>query len=298
MSGATLLVVFSAACFGSIPIAVTIAQRAGLPLLATLAWRFGIGVAALALVAHRALPALARREALAPLLVLGGMQALMNFVSLASLAHIPAATLSFLFYTYPGWIAVIAAVRGTERLTAVRAGALLLALAGIGIMVGLPGGFVAHPTGVALALASALIYAVYVPIVGGYGARLGTEAAALHASVGALVAFVLLGLLFPGATGGLVLPTGMPAWLAVLSLGVLSTATGFLVFLRGLQVIGPVRAGIVSTVEPFFAAGLGALLLNQPLTRATFLGGGCVAAAVVLLQLGGGRRATPTNELP
>ena len=61
----------------------------------------------------------------------------------------------------------------------------------------------------------------------------------------------------------------------------------------GLAVIGPVRTAIVSTIEPFWTALLGGLVLRQALGPRTLLGGVCIASAVVLLQLGQGREATP-----
>jgi drug/metabolite transporter (DMT)-like permease len=57
----------------------------------------------------------------------------------------------------------------------------------------------------------------------------------------------------------------------------------FVLFLRGLAAIGPVRTAIVSTVEPFCAALLGAVVLGQPLSPGTLAGGGLIATAVVLL---------------
>jgi drug/metabolite transporter (DMT)-like permease len=67
----------------------------------------------------------------------------------------------------------------------------------------------------------------------------------------------------------------------------------FIAFLRGLAVIGPVRTAIMSTIEPFWTALLGGLVLRQALGPRTLLGGVCIAAAVVLLQLGHGREAAP-----
>jgi drug/metabolite transporter (DMT)-like permease len=49
-------------------------------------------------------------------------------------------------------------------------------------------------------------------------------------------------------------------------------------------VLGPVRTAIVSTAEPFFTAALAAVVLAEPLTVRTGLGGVLIAAAVVLLQ--------------
>jgi drug/metabolite transporter (DMT)-like permease len=58
----------------------------------------------------------------------------------------------------------------------------------------------------------------------------------------------------------------------------------FILFLRGLAVLGPVRTAIVSTAEPFFTAALAAPVLGQPITVRTVVGGVLIAAAVVLLQ--------------
>ena len=58
----------------------------------------------------------------------------------------------------------------------------------------------------------------------------------------------------------------------------------FVAFMRGLGLLGPVRTAIVSTVEPFFTAVLGAAVLAQPAGPATFVGGTLIAAAVLLVQ--------------
>ena len=68
-------------------------------------------------------------------------------------------------------------------------------------------------------------------------------------------------------------------------LAVVCTVIAFTFFLRGLAVLGPVRTAIVSTVEPFWGALLGALVLAQPLAARTLTGGTLVAAAVVILNL-------------
>lgn len=223
------------------------------------------------------------RAGLLPLAVLGSMQALVAIVSLSALQFISAATLSFLFYTYPAWIAVLAAVRRTEPLTRPRLIALGLALVGIAVMVGTPAGDI-HVAGVLLALGSALLYAIYVPIIEAFQRTHGGPAVATYAAAGAAAAFILGALCFPGFTAGLHLPGPAAAWAAVAWLALFSTAIGFLAFLRGLAVIGPVRSGIVSTIEPFVTAVFAAMLLGQPLTLATLAGGACVAAAVLLLQ--------------
>ncbi len=279
---ATGLIMISATGFGAIPILTSIAEQSGASLLNALSWRYLLGTVMLALTAGglRALRVPMRRL-LPVLLFAGGAQAFIAFVSLSALDYIPAAPLSFLFYTYPAWVAVIAAARGTERLTPIRVLALLLSLTGIAIMVGTPSVGVLHPMGVALALVSALAYAMYIPLIGYYQVKFSESIAAVYSALGAGVLLLVLDYFTNRATM-MLSPT---AWLAIGGLALWSTAIAFIAFLRGLRILGPVRTAIVSTVEPFWTALLGAWVLRQRLTPATLGGGVLIAAAVVLLQL-------------
>ena len=110
-------------------------------------------------------------------------------------------------------------------------------------------------------------------------------------AVATLLAICLVIVAF--AQGGLAVRFTPVAWGSIATMAVVSTVLAFIAFLRGLAVIGPVRTAIVSTIEPFWTALLGALVLRQALGVRTLLGGICIAAAVVLLQLGHGREATP-----
>ena len=282
-SRATLLVVFSACCFGSIPILITLAIGSGARLIDTLVWRYAIaalllvvvsgGVGAIRSAGHRALP----------LLVLaGGGQAAVAFVSLSALKYIPAASLTFLFYTYPAWLAVISAVRGTEKLTGPRTLALVLSLAGLALMVGMPGAGGLHPIGVALALSAALLYAVYIPMIGHLGKDLSPAVTSTYASAGAAVVLVAASLF----QGGPRVEFSSLAWMVIGVLAVVCTVLAFIAFLRGLAVIGPVRTAIISTVEPFWTALLAGVVLGQPIGPRTLSGGVLIAAAVVVIQVG------------
>ena len=292
---ATALVALSACCFGSIAILVTVAQRGGTPLVSVLAMRFLLGAVGLFAVARLRSPASAAQGRASRLVLLGGPpQAIINLTSLFALRWIPVATLVFLFYTYPSWIALIAAVRRTDRLDRTRAIALALSLAGIAIMVGRPRAGTLHPMGVALALFAALVYALYIPFIGKLSAGIPATVASGFVAVGAAAAFLAIGVVatLAGAgsaltreTLGLALPGTGAAWIAILLLAGVSTVAGFTLFLKGLETLGPVRTGIISTVEPFWAALLGAVVLKQPFGGGTLVGGMAIAVAVMLLQL-------------
>jgi drug/metabolite transporter (DMT)-like permease len=294
LSRATLLVLFSACCFGSIPILITLATSSGARLVDVLAWRYVLAALLLVAVSGGLTPVVAPgRRALAAIVLAGGGQAAIAFVSLSALRYIPAATLTFLFYTYPAWVAIMAAVRGAEPLTGRRIVALVLSLAGIALMVGTPGAGGLHPVGVLLALSSALLYAIYIPLIDRLGRGLPPAVTSTYASAGAGVILIIVAL----AQGGLALTFAPIGWAAVLVLAVLCTVLAFLAFLRGLAEIGPVRTAIVSTVEPFWAALLGTVVLGQAIGPRTLAGGMLIAAAVIVLQLRPNGRRVPA-EVP
>jgi drug/metabolite transporter (DMT)-like permease len=306
----TALVALSACCFGSITILVTIAQRAGAPLLTVLVWRYLLGAAALVVLAGGVASLGAARGRRLRLVALGGGgQAVIGFTSLLALRWIPVATLVFLFYTYPSWIAVLAVLRRSERLDGTRIAALALSLFGIALMVGAPSAKTLHPAGVALALGSALIYALYVPFIGALSEGVPARVASAFVAAGAAACFVVVGLvvaamqrwepalLSAATTETLAVAATMApaAWAATATLAVVSTALAFVLFLNGLAALGPVRTGIISTIEPFWASLLGAIVLHQRLGVETLLGGVAIALAVMLLQLRQSRTVTPAG---
>jgi drug/metabolite transporter (DMT)-like permease len=284
---ASLLVAFAACCFGSISILTVVATRAGTSLATLLFWRYALAGLVLLPIAWRARPRVATMPGRARLarqvLVAGLGQAAVAFLSLSALGWITAATLGFLFYTFPAWVTLFAALRGTERIDARRLLALALSLGGIVLTVGAPsaGGGAAVWPGVLLALGAALIYALYIPYLGGLQRETTPEIATLCVCIGAAT---LLGL---GALAQGSLTAALPArsWTVALVLALLCTVVAFQAFLRGLHGLGPVRTAIVSTVEPFWTAVLGAVVLSQPLTPGMLAGGALIAGAVLLLQL-------------
>src|SRR5215213_4970457 len=112
---ATLSLFLAALGFGSVVVLTKLARDGGAPLATILAWRYGIGALLLVGLSGgvRAVLVPARRSV--PILVLGGGgQASIAFLSLRALDYIPAAAIGFLFYTYPAWVTLIAAVTGAE----------------------------------------------------------------------------------------------------------------------------------------------------------------------------------------
>lgn len=271
----------SAFSFGLISIFVIFATRSGAPLLSVLTWRYASAALLLAAVAWGAGVRGMSTAAWRVVVFAGLAQAIVAVLSMSALRFIHAGTLGFLFYTFPAWVALIARVRDAEPLTPLRLFALVLSLSGIFVMVGVGPGLSLHPAGVALALAAAVVYAAYIPMIRALQRGLNDAEAAACISLGATVFLAAAA----AALGDLTLQLEPVAWLSVAGLSLVSTVAAFLFFLRGLRVLGSVRTAIVSTVEPFFTALVGAWLLGQPLTRRTLAGGVLIALAVTLLNL-------------
>lgn len=299
-AGGTLRVALAACCFGSISTLIVVATRGtaghpGASLVGALFWRYALAAAALSAMALRRANPWQREGAgrTVGAVVVGGIaQAGVAFLSLSALRWITVGTLAFLFYTYPAWVTLLAAVRGSESLDRRKLLALVLSLAGIVCTVGLPG---ASPVGsappaggvwpgVLLAFASAIVYALYIPYLGGLQARFTPVGASALVCVGAALLFA--GPALYGAATGVGPFVALPAtsWLAIVALALVCTVFAFIAFLSGLAQLGPVRAAIVSTVEPFFTAMLGTFVLGQAAGVGTFAGGVLIALAVGLLR--------------
>jgi drug/metabolite transporter (DMT)-like permease len=257
-----------------------------------LTWRYAIAAVLLLAVNGGVAPVRAHsRRGWSLLLFGGGGQALIATLTLAALRYISAATMIFLFYSYPAWVAVLSALRGREPLSGQRVVALVLSLAGIAVMVGLPGtGDAASAIGVALALVSALLYALYIPMIDYLGRDVPPAVTSTFLCIGAAVILGAAAI----ATGGLAIHEAPIAWVSIGLLAVVCTVVAFLLFLHGLAAIGPVRTAIISTVEPFWGAFLASIVLAQPLSAHTLGGGALVASAVILLNLPT-RRTSPAR---
>lgn len=290
------MVIIAASAYGSLSILTTLGARIGVGLLPLMAWRYALATPVLAAIAGpRELAAVPWRRALALFAVGGGGQSLVTYFSLSALAWMPAASLGFLFYTYPAWVAIFAAVAGVERLTPTRIAALALALFGITLMVGAPWDLALPWPGVWRALLSAIIYAAYIPLLHRLRGPLSPAAASAYLIAGAATIFLVAAHRNGGALAPMFAATIVPlAWAYAAALALYSTVISFLTFLRGLEVLGAVRAAILSTTEPLFTAVLALLVLRQPLGLPTLLGGACIVAAILVLE----RATPPTDELP
>ncbi|HVT38251.1 MAG TPA: DMT family transporter [Gemmatimonadaceae bacterium] len=286
LGAGTVYTLLAALGFAAVSTLTTIAVGEHLSLWTVQMWRFIVASAALVtFVGVRNYPRMPWPEALRLMVIGGGGQALLLGLALSSLRFINVATLAFLFYTYPAWVALVQTVRGAERLTARRVLALALSFGGIGVIVLRPA-FVAAASGVpwkgvALALGAAVVYGLYIPAVQWLQKSHPVPVTSAYIKLGTAVCFLFVAL----GDGSLTVSLTPTAWTAIVTLALFSTVMPGLLFLMGLMRLGPVRTAIISTVEPFLTALLGAVVLRQAITVTTVLGGAMIVGAVLVLQI-------------
>jgi drug/metabolite transporter (DMT)-like permease len=312
-----LLVVISAAGFGSGTVLSKPIYAAGLTWAQLLAWRFAIGAAlawawiALSPERRAAVRRLGRREALVGI-GLGVYYTGNAGTYYAGLETVPAALAGVLVYLYPAIVAVLS-VRYASRLEGRRPWiALGIALAGVILALG---GIDLTATGslggIALILASPVIYAGWIilsaRLAGERTDRLAHEttgdghvddAAAASALMITATAAVFVGLAV--ATGRSVAPSDIPAaaWPFLGAIGFLGTFLAIQTFYAGSRRIGAAQAALVSTVEPLIIVALAYVFLHETLGPGQLVGGALIIAGVLIAQTGGRPSGAPSPAAP
>jgi drug/metabolite transporter (DMT)-like permease len=186
-----------------------------------------------------------------------------------------------LFYTYPLFVTVGAAVLYGERLTPVRLGLVALGSAGVALAVGSPSG--ATPAGVLYGLGAAAA-CTFVVLTNRALLRGGMTVPQLAATAYAVPGACFLVLMLAGV---IVLPPGTAdAWAPALAyLGM--TVTAFWLFYEAVSRIGASLASLLATLEPLVGVVLAWLLIGEPLDAGQIVGGALILTAVAALSLRG-----------
>ena len=274
-----LLIVISAAAFGTLPIFTRLAYSAGADPTTVLVLRFAIAAAIMILVmVVRRIPFPSGRVLLG-LILMGGLgyvgQSLTYFTALTMIS---AGLVALLLYLYPAIVTVLSALLFKERLTPVKIGALVLALVGTALTVQPAGG--GRTLGIIFGITAAIIYSIYILV----GSRLMPRTGAIASSTTVMLAaaIVYLGIV---AVHGPTFPRTTPGWIAIFAIALVSTVLPIVTFFAGLSRVGPSRASTISTFEPVVTVILAALILGESINILQLLGGFLILAAAVICSV-------------
>jgi drug/metabolite transporter (DMT)-like permease len=271
-----VLIVVSAAAFGTLAIIGRYAYAAGLDVLTLLFLRFSLSAVVMVILLAARRERLPRGTTLIQLVAMGAIGYVgQAFSYFTAVKYASAGLVALLLYLYPVFVMILSAVFLGESITRWKVAALGLALAGLAFTVGPAGG---QWLGVMWALLASVIYSLYIMVAN----RVVKEGSAIQSSTVILAAAgVVSGALMVGT--GPHLPTTGAGWAAVGAIVVVATVIPIVTFLAGLERIGPTNAAMLSVLEPLVTVLLAALLLGETLRPMTLLGGGLILAAVLLL---------------
>lgn len=164
-----------------------------------------------------------------------------------------------------------------------------VAVVGLALLTGIePGGGL--PLGDALTLGCALVYAFQIALTGKYAQQVAPTALV---TVQLLVTALLAGALAP--LGPLRLHSTPQFWSAVALTGVVASAFAISLQAWAQARTTPVRASLLFSLEPVFAAALSAALGREVLSGREVAGGAVIVAGVLVGELGTALRRPPSR---
>jgi drug/metabolite transporter (DMT)-like permease len=282
-----VLVLVSTIAFAIGPTAVKLAFENGSNTLTVVTLRgfIGAGLMALLIALTRQRFAIDRR-AWRWCLWGGAFYAVMVYALMGSLATIPVNVAVLIFFAHPIVIAVIAHWRGGDRLTPAKLLLAGVALAGLGLVLG-PGFEALDPTGIALAALAALtISGMILCCARAHAFATSTQ---VNFWLTALTGVAFLAVIT--AADDWAWPTNRVGWFGVAGAG-LGIGVGFLTFFAAMRHLSPVRATMLSNVEPLLSILFAAAILGERLEPLRWLGVVVVIGALVLFEAAGRPRAT------
>ena len=190
--------------------------------------------------------------------------------------------ISVLNSTAPFFGALIAFAWLKERLSVWQAAGLAIGFGGVLVLV-MSGGKleIADPQSLMLGVGAGLLAAASYGLAASYMKRhlggIDSLAGATGSQLSASVFLLLPGLYFWPST-----PPSLQSWIAVIVLGVFSTAMAYLLYFRLIANLGPSRAITVTFAIPAFGIFWGAIVLAEPVSLLMLIGAALVVSGCVL----------------
>lgn len=275
----------AAATYGMNPLFALPLYKAGMDTDSVLFFRylFAIPLLGIMLKARGRSFRLERHEVF-PLALLGLLVATSSLALFQSYRYMEAGIASTLLFVYPIMVAIIMAVFFREKISIKTLLCILLALSGIGLLYRGGDGTALSAVGMALVMASALSYAVY--MVGVNRPRL-KNVATLKLTFYVLLFGMSLFLVRVDFGKSLQLVHAWYLWGDLLALAVFPTAISFLCTTQAVHYIGSTPTAILGALEPVTAVFFGVAVFGETLTVRLACGIVLIVSAVVWIIAGG-----------
>lgn len=206
---------------------------------------------------------------------LGIVTALYSWALLRSFSSIPFALAVLIFYLFPLMAAVIVAAFGWEKFAWRTGAAIVLAFAGLALALDVRRSNL-NGEGVALAFFAAVGLAVVVAVSSRMFGKGDARPLTLYMAAAACVLLLIL----CTASGDFALPQTASGWAGLVTAAALY-GFAMIAFFIAISMIGPVRTSLFSYADAVISAGLGVIVLDQPLTLVQMAGIALVIIALI-----------------
>ncbi|HEX6012167.1 MAG TPA: DMT family transporter [Geminicoccaceae bacterium] len=274
-----LLVLASTVAFAIGPTAAKLALDNGSNTLTVVTLRGVVGAALMGLLVPLSRQGFAiDRRALRWCLYCGVFYSLTVHGFIGSVAYVPVSVAVLVFFTHPILVAVVAHFRGGDCLTARKLLLAVAALAGLALALG-PGLGTLDSAGVALAALAAVAMCGMILCSARAQERATSTQVNLYATAASTIAFASL----TTALAAWAPPSNTIGWLGIAGAGA-GIGIGLLTFFAALRHLSPVRATMLSNIEPLISILFAAAILGERLGPPQWVGVALVIGALVLFE--------------
>lgn len=184
-----------------------------------------------------------------------------------------------IFFSYPVFVAIYAWIVKKSPINMIAVASLLTISIGMILLKG-HGESSVDMTGILFSIASALFYAFYVLSSKQNAGAISSNLLTILICLGNAVIFFIMAC----ATKSFVFPHHVTTWIHIFALGIFATALPIQLLFIGLRYVSPLKASILSVLEPVITMIVGAILLDESMSSLQFLGVIIVLLGATLIQ--------------
>lgn len=280
----SMQIIISSMFFGALPLLTKIGYDGGANAETMLAIRF---ILASVLVWGYLLLTRTRIKVTLKELVVFALVAVFGFGMMAytyfnAFYYIPSSMAAMIMFCYPAVVTFASSVMLKSRITRAKIIALIMVTGGAIVMSW--GDLAFNLKGILFALASMLLYSIYILYLGSKY-TFNKEPKVL---TGFIILFVaIFFIIFGSVRGQINLNIQNSSWIAALAMAIFSTFLAIMLFYAGVKKIGPAVSSIISTMEPLTAVFLGVFILHEQLKLVQWLGALLIILGVIYVQIPG-----------
>lgn len=184
-----------------------------------------------------------------------------------------------IFFCFPVFVMLFSWMTKSWRMNIHAAGSLLAILAGLILLKG-RGTHSLSLIGISFAIIAGMSYAIYVIYSKNNIKNIDSALLTFLVCLGNSLVFFILSC----STKSFYIPETLHAWIYICALGIIATAIPIQLLLDGIKYISPIKASILSVLEPIVTLLVGVALLNESMTNLQAMGIMIILFGAILIQ--------------